>query len=77
MKYPVPENIRQFASIFRDNGHLLYIVGGAVRDHLLGKKNSDYDFCTDATPEQVISIPLRSRHSGQRARTRISVIPIA
>lgn len=56
MKYPVPENIRQFASIFRDNGHTLYIVGGAVRDHLLGKPNSDYDFCTDAKPEQVISM---------------------
>ena len=54
--YPVPENIRQFASIFRDNGHLLYIVGGAVRDHLLGKPNSDYDFCTDAKPEEVISM---------------------
>ena len=54
MKYPIPENIRQFASIFRENGHRLYIVGGAVRDHLLGRKNSDYDFCTDAKPEEVI-----------------------
>ena len=54
MKYPVPENIRQFASIFRENGHRLYIVGGAVRDHLLGRKNNDYDFCTDAKPEEVI-----------------------
>ena len=54
MKYPVPENIRQFASIFRENGHRLYIVGGAVRDHLLGRPNSDYDFCTDAKPEEVI-----------------------
>ena len=56
MKYPVPENIRQFASIFRENGHRLYIVGGAVRDHLLGRPNSDYDFCTDAKPEEVISM---------------------
>ena len=56
MKYPVSEKIRQFASIFRDSGHKLYIVGGAVRDYLLGKPNSDYDFCTDATPEQVISM---------------------
>ena len=54
MKYPVPEIIRQFASIFRDNGHRLYIVGGAVRDYLLGRPNSDYDFCTDAKPEEVI-----------------------
>ena len=56
MKYPVPENIRQFASVFRENGHRLYIVGGAVRDHLLCRKNSDYDFCTDAKPEEVISM---------------------
>ena len=56
MKYPVSENIRQFASIFRENGHTLYIVGGAVRDYLLGKPNSDYDFCTDAKPEEVISM---------------------
>ena len=54
MKYPVPEIIRQFASIFRENGHRLYIVGGAVRDYLLGRPNSDYDFCTDAKPEEVI-----------------------
>ena len=55
-KYPVPEKIRRFASIFRDNGKRLYIVGGAVRDHLLGIPNSDYDFCTDAKPEEVISM---------------------
>ena len=54
MKYPVPEIIRQFASIFRENDHRLYIVGGAVRDYLLGRPNSDYDFCTDAKPEEVI-----------------------
>ena len=55
-KYPVPENIRRFASIFRDNGKRLYIVGGAVRDHLLGIPNSDFDFCTDAKPAEVISM---------------------
>ncbi len=54
--YPVPEKIKQFASIFNENGFSLYIVGGAVRDYLLGLPNSDYDFCTDALPEQVISI---------------------
>ena len=55
-KYPIPDNIRRFASIFRENGKRLYIVGGAVRDHLLGIPNSDYDFCTDAKPEEVISM---------------------
>ncbi len=55
-KYPIPEKIKQFASIFKDNGYSLYIVGGAVRDHLLGIQNSDWDFCTDALPEQVMDI---------------------
>ena len=54
--YPVPDKIKQFASIFNDHGFSLYIVGGAVRDYLLGIKNSDYDFCTDARPDQVMAI---------------------
>ena len=55
-KYPVSGKISEFASVFSENGFSLYIVGGAVRDWLLGIPNSDYDFCTDATPEQVMAI---------------------
>ena len=55
-KYPVSGKISEFASVFRENGFSLYIVGGAVRDWLLGIPNSDYDFCTDATPGQVMTI---------------------
>jgi tRNA nucleotidyltransferase/poly(A) polymerase len=54
--FPINDTIKQFASIFQKNGFSLYIVGGAVRDHLLKIKNEDYDFATDATPENVISI---------------------
>ncbi len=42
--------------MFREAGFSLYIVGGAVRDYLLGIKNHDYDFCTDAEPEEVMKI---------------------
>ena len=55
-KYPVTAKISKFASVFTENGFRLYIVGGAVRDWLLGTPNSDYDFCTDALPEQVMKI---------------------
>ncbi len=54
--YPISDRISRFASVFRENGFSLYIVGGAVRDWLLGIPNSDYDFCTDALPEQVMKI---------------------
>lgn len=55
-KFPVSKTIKEFAKVFADNGYSLYVVGGAVRDFLLNIPNSDYDFCTDALPEQVISI---------------------
>lgn len=55
-KFPVSKTIRDFASVFKENGFELYVVGGAVRDYLLGLENHDYDFCTDALPEQVIKI---------------------
>lgn len=54
--YPLSDNIKQFASVFKENGFSLYIVGGAVRDYLLGVRSSDYDFCTDALPDQVMSM---------------------
>ncbi len=34
-------------------GHDLYIVGGTSRDLLLGRKIMDFDFATDATPEEM------------------------
>jgi poly(A) polymerase len=37
----------------RDAGYQAYLVGGCVRDILLGREPADYDVATDATPEQV------------------------
>ncbi len=36
-----------------DAGYKAFVVGGAVRDLLLGKKPKDFDVATDATPEEV------------------------
>ncbi|WP_307795284.1 CCA tRNA nucleotidyltransferase [Actinacidiphila acididurans] len=41
---------------FRDAGHRLALVGGSVRDTLLGRLGHDLDFTTDARPEQVLRI---------------------
>jgi poly(A) polymerase len=40
----------------REAGHQAYLVGGCVRDLLLGRMPADYDVSTDATPEQVMRI---------------------
>lgn len=40
----------------RSRGHQAYLVGGCVRDLLLGRDPADFDVSTDATPEQVMRI---------------------
>ncbi|GAC66795.1 CCA tRNA nucleotidyltransferase [Gordonia soli] len=40
-------------TLFADAGHELYLVGGSVRDAVLGRLSGDLDFTTDARPEQV------------------------
>ncbi len=42
----------KLANLFESQGYHLYLVGGSVRDYLLGLDLSDMDVVTDATPEQ-------------------------
>jgi poly(A) polymerase len=43
-------------STLRDRGHQGYLVGGCVRDLLLGREPADYDVATDATPDEVMRL---------------------
>jgi poly(A) polymerase len=45
--------LRDLGRVFADAGHELYLVGGSVRDALLGRLGTDLDFTTDARPEQM------------------------
>ncbi|WP_446217564.1 CCA tRNA nucleotidyltransferase [Micromonospora sp. IBHARD004] len=50
---PVADELgRRFAAA----GHELHLVGGSVRDALLGRLGEDLDFCTDAHPDQTLRI---------------------
>ena len=40
--------------LFRENGFLIFEVGGSVRDEILGKETTDFDFATDATPKEMM-----------------------
>jgi len=52
----------------QDAGYEAYIVGGGVRDLLLGKAPKDFDVATSATPEEVHDIFPRCRLIGRRFR---------
>ncbi len=49
-------------------GYKAFVVGGAVRDLLLGRHPKDFDIATDATPEDVRRVFRRSRIIGRRFR---------
>jgi poly(A) polymerase len=56
----------QICGALRDNGHQAYLVGGCVRDLLLGRDPSDYDISTDARPERVQELFPRSLSVGAK-----------
>lgn len=52
----------------KEAGHEAYIVGGAVRDLLVGLRPKDFDVATNATPEQVKALFRRAFIIGRRFR---------
>lgn len=52
----------------KDAGYQAFLVGGSVRDLLLGRQPKDFDIATDARPEQVRALFANSRLIGRRFR---------
>ncbi len=52
-KNKVPQEAWALNDVFCANEHKLYIVGGYVRDYVLGIKTTDIDICGTATPQQL------------------------
>ena len=52
----------------KNSGHAAYLVGGGVRDLLLGMHPKDFDIATDAHPEQIRKLFRNSRLIGRRFR---------
>lgn len=59
---PIPPAAAELGAAFARAGHQLHLVGGPVRDALMGRHFDDLDFTTDARPEAIVHIvtPLAS-----------------
>jgi poly(A) polymerase len=57
---------RKVTETLQERGFKAFVVGGAVRDLLLGRDPKDFDVATDATPEEVRAAFRRSRIIGRR-----------
>lgn len=64
----ISDSALKVMSRLRSQGHQAYLVGGAVRDLLLGGSPKDFDVATDATPEAVHDLFRNSRIIGRRFR---------
>jgi putative nucleotidyltransferase with HDIG domain len=56
MKFALPKEVKDILDTLKKNKFQAYIVGGSVRDILLGKEVKDWDFTTSAHPEQILSL---------------------
>ena len=62
----ISKNAIKVTHTLQEAGYKAYIVGGAVRDLVLGIKPKDFDVATNATPEQVQKLFKKSRMIGKR-----------
>ena len=54
--FPIPNEVSETTKHLAGAGFEAYLVGGCVRDLLLGKKPVDWDITTNATPEEIIKV---------------------
>ena len=51
-----PKYVRQVLFAIQSRGHMVCLVGGCVRDMILGIQPNDWDICTSALPQQILEI---------------------
>lgn len=56
MAYRIPKEVSNTSKALRDAGHEAYLVGGCVRDLIIGLEPKDWDITTNATPEQIQAV---------------------
>ncbi len=64
MKIQIPEKVNYIIDKLTQNGYEAYVVGGCVRDMVLGRVPEDWDITTSATPEEVKRIFHRTVDTG-------------
>lgn len=70
----IPADVRGLLQALRDRGHRTWLVGGAIRDAILGLPPKDWDLATTAPPNELIRIfphvvPVGIRHGTVQVRT--------
>lgn len=64
LKISLPKEVKHIIDILTQNGYEAYVVGGCVRDSILGRVPGDWDITTSALPQQVKALFRRTIDTG-------------
>ncbi len=56
LPFPIPQEAREVSDTLQNAGFEAYLVGGCVRDLLIGRKPKDWDLTTNAKPEDILKL---------------------
>lgn len=56
IKINIPSDANEIVHTLQNHKHSTYVVGGCVRDSILGRTPHDWDICTSATPNEMLEI---------------------
>lgn len=72
MKLKINPGAAKIVEVLAQSGYEAWIVGGAVRDFLLGGDSSDWDVTTNATPEQILSLFIESFYDNEYGTVKVA-----
>ena len=65
----IPEEVKEIALTLKENGFQCYVVGGSIRDLVLGKAPQDFDLASDATPPDIETLFEKTVPTGKKYGT--------
>lgn len=72
--FKLPKEIEKIFEKFKENNFQIYLVGGAVRDYLLGKETKNFDFTTNATPEEILRLFPQGYYNNQYGTVSVPIL---
>ncbi len=75
IRYKIPSYVLKVGRMLTKEGYEVYLVGGALRDIVMGKVPHDYDLATDALPDEMLEIFPKSVSTGAKFGTVLALVP--
>lgn len=75
LRVKIPDYVQTTAKMLINEGFECYLVGGAVKDLVLGRTPHDYDLATDALPDEMLNIFPKSVSTGAKFGTILVLVP--